>query len=1012
MSSKDEYVYELKYLKINSLNNTDLLEQNDIVDFVTYDTELQGQIESDDNESLQKFYKKIFPTIIANQDLYKTNIEQSKQFSKFALTDKKKFAQCVNRILATDFKESFIFNRQNLEDVTKILTYCFTEKKSKMSDVESAAKNIDFQKYNFQKMFLNENYLKNKNNNSRGSSKRTTVSSYMSESKEENDEALEYDDIKNKIKNMCYIDNDDKNILRSSDISSDINYNDKEMPKKLTKECFIYPKQNKEASNMMQGEQLPIEIIILLYKLRNVKCLIFQANEVNADFLKMANFLFLNNKWLFQHEIEEIKFDLGNEDIQNNLNELFNQRCTEFYNFFHNLKNSTYKNGSYKARTINCWEPEGDIYFKETKVKEENNNDNKFIYSGQSNKEKCYFDNDLCNIYNEYGNLTNFKYIRPIVYTNRIYSNKNNQKTEDMDDIIDKVMEGDEIKRAQRESVYVSSVNTHMNIRNSLTQAHTNAEMGTPELLKLFVKKNIYFFQMIAIYSYYLQALKKNLNKLNLYFQTPYSFEIQLMLRIIDATYDKFHFLAFTREIDSLKEINLSLNSLDNESFRRIFWLIKNSSSNLSSIKMSFFSSDINYYENSLLGFWSAKKLSVRKLFIEQKQFLINSNGDKERYLNNFILDRINLKEFCINLQYFFHLIKMNLINNLDEIIFRFDIPLPILNSEKYIILLVKFIINLLIMITFQNNHVHTFKLLSPELPFNSIKMPFIRELFKDICIKRENTGENLEVKLKKDENKKGETPMEASEQSQQQNELKDEKTDTNVKEEENNNNNIKEKESSKNLQGIQRGELNDNKTLKNLTLQLKIYHLPEIFNICLMNNLSGLKSINLGYLDDVTFIGFLNDFKLNSKKLLNLTSLKISLCSSVISYNNLEIYVIEYINTNSPKLEEKFLLTDLKISSEEKMAELAFLVYKKSTVPKLLIQINNDNENSRLLSKVFSKHMKEKDLMYDLLLIMQSPGYKEKLFTPNIIGCLASFLAKKSNRAIICKEDPYTSDN
>ena len=129
------------------------------------------------------------------------------------------------------------------------------------------------------------------------------------------------------------------------DIANDYKYNKKEISKiLLTKECFIYPKQNKDTGNIVQGEQLPIELIILLSKLRNVKCLIFQANEVNEEFIKMAHFIFLNIKWLFQHEIEEIKFDLGNEDIQKNLNEVFNQRCTEFYNFFHNLKNSIYYN--------------------------------------------------------------------------------------------------------------------------------------------------------------------------------------------------------------------------------------------------------------------------------------------------------------------------------------------------------------------------------------------------------------------------------------------------------------------------------------------------------------------------------------------------------------------------------------------------------------------------------------------------------------------------------------------
>ena len=331
----------------------------------------------------------------------------------------------------------------------------------------------------------------------------------------------------------------------------------------------------------------------------------------------------------------------------------------------------------------------------------------------------------------------------------------------------------------------------------------------------------------------------------------------------------------------------------------------------------------------------------------------------------------------------------MNLINNLDEIVFRFDIPLPILNSEKYIMLLVKFIINLLIMITFQNNHIHTFKLLSPELTFDSIKIPFIRELFREICINKENTEENFEEKLTNDGNKKGETPMEAKEQGQVGNELNEEKTDNNAKDGDNN---------SKNLESTQRGELNTNKTLRNLSL---------------MNNLSGLESINLGYLDEVTFIGFLNDYKLNAKKLLNLTSLKISLCSSVMSYNNLEKYVHEYINTNSPKLKEKFLFTELKITSVEKMNELVLLVYERAIVPALLIQINNDKENIHLLSKVISNIIEEKKkLMNNLILVMQLPDIKKKIFTTNIINCLASFVAKKSNRAIICKENPFNYDN
>ena len=75
------------------------------------------------------------------------------------------------------------------------------------------------------------------------------------------------------------------------------------------------------------------------------------------------------------------------------------------------------------------------------------------------------------------------------------------------------------------------------------------------------------------------------------------------------------------------------------------------------------------------------------------------------------------------------------------------------------------------------------------------------------------------------------------------------------------------------------------NTTLEEITLNLKFYNLPEIFNICKINNLSGLKSINLGYLDEISFKGFVTDYKLNAHKLTSLISIKINLGFSVLNY-------------------------------------------------------------------------------------------------------------------------------
>ena len=1077
--SSEEFERVLNFLKVDYNNNVKLLGMEDyeleMVEFLA--TMSQFESETLDGILLKFFKKNILPPL---QDL-KTMIDQSKQFYKFTFSDKKKLHDTINRILATDYKETFIFNKQNIQDVTKILTFSFNDiKKYKINTIQdllTKVKKIDLEKYNFEKLYLNNDYLKAKRkstcasissniSNSRLTSKRTTISSNISS----HDEASEIDDTTNKIYiNRCtnnptgiiYIDNDIRNVMSSSTITSDYDYNEEEMSKKiLTKECFTYP-QTQSKENLGQTE-LPIELIILLYKLKNVKSLIFQVNDaMDEDFIKMSIFIFLNIKCLFKQAIKEIKFDLGNENIQKNLNNVFSQRAFELYHSFQKTKYAIYYDGSYKARTINCWEPECDIFFEKRKDKENNENTNNYIYSTQPNKEGCTFDNNLCNIYNEYGNLTNLKYIRPIDYNimNKSIENQMEKKAEEYD-IYEHFLSSENIQRPDRESVYISS-NTLINANNTNNKEenvdqNNNGETTTPILLKKFVEQNKYFFKMITIYCYFLWKEFKKLTKLDLYFDTPYSSEIQSLLKLYGTVYDRFHFLLFTCDINNLKEASFSFNSLDNKSFENIIGLI-NKNSEITSLKMSFFTPDINYYDNGLFNLWSSKKLSIRKLFFEQKEFLKGHHYDKESNIIYFALHHNKLLgNFEKNLRNFYNLLKCKSFNNLDELVLRFDIPTQILNSEKYITLIVKFIINLLIMITFQDNHIHTLKILSPELCFNSFRMPYIRQLFKEICYKEDNIDEKLEEKVKTEKKKKEKLrikekekvlKVKENEQKLKEKELEEKNARKDILKNINSNekselktkdkiddidenlesfdcikrcnsmvnkkkNNIEKEinlKSSKDIKNdnSERNELNDNVSLQNIVIQFKIYNLPEIFNFCLNNNLSGLKTINLGYLDEITFIGFMKDFKLNSNKLKNLTSLKISLCNSVLSYSSLEKYVNEYININTPNLEEKFLLSNLTIPSESKMSKLIDLVYYEAVVPKLVIQINNGNDNIHMLSKVIDKKQKNiKRDIHSLILVMYKPEFK-KIYTPDIIRCLASFYAKKANRAILCNENP-----
>ena len=164
MSNEDEY--ELNFLKIDSNNTVNLMIPDD------YELEmldLLACISPFEQESIDgillRFFKKFLPT---GQDLVQINIDMSKKYIKFVNAEKKgnKILESVNRILSTDFKDCFIFNKTNLQDVANILLNSFYEiKKYKISnydELKNAIKNINFNKYKFDKLYLNNEYIKKK----------------------------------------------------------------------------------------------------------------------------------------------------------------------------------------------------------------------------------------------------------------------------------------------------------------------------------------------------------------------------------------------------------------------------------------------------------------------------------------------------------------------------------------------------------------------------------------------------------------------------------------------------------------------------------------------------------------------------------------------------------------------------------------------------------------------------------------------------------------------------------
>ena len=1059
MSCEDEF--ELNYVKIDSKNEIKLLETDDYaIELGTLFSTVEGFDQYTFDKKVTKDIEKFIPD---NSELLKNNIEFSKNFIKIINSDKRKnFNTSVKRILSIDFRKEFIFNYTNIFDVCSIISLLFSEcKKYKISsidDLKNIIKTINLQKYDFYRLYLD--YAQTK--------KRNSISNSLLNKTKSNDNMLKLNDIipKPKISFDQKILN--KNIKSNYVLNNENNYsNEEENIKIVSKRTFIYPNYNKIGNKdpNLDKAKLPIELILLLRKFKEVSCLIFQIQNLGANYINLATFILSNLDWLFLEGIDEIKFDLCNEEIQLGLDKAFDLLTKDLYTKKNINKKEIYYNGIYQMRSINCWIPENDIFFEEKKMSK-----NDYIYKTQITEDSVIIDNYICNLYNAFGNLMNIKYILPINFS--LINNYKHQNISQLPDSSSSSRYLEEFKRSNtinytnnnnsiecfNESISIFDLDNQEKYAASKksikTISQVNNDNNIPPAFVNVREDYFEYFNMILIYCCFLNKYLKNINKLSLFFQNSFCYEIDICHKT-DPNLGLNHFLIFLNKIETLKEVNFSFNSLDDKSFEYILGIIYKNN-NLSTLRISFFAPDINYYDNALFDLCSSKKMDLTKLFSDFSEYQKKHWKNQGKKINEYILDEILLNSFVSNLCNLSNLLKLQLLQNLEELIFRFDIPLPLLNNQKYKIVIIKFIINLFIMITFQQNKTKTFKILAPNLELNSNKMPFINMFFKEISLNDEINKENKEKNNLKKETKKIEIDKEQEKEIKEQAKnpiQKNEKNEIINKKKENDhqeifsqisqekNNNECDTDSSTNFENLENSngynkssmqkninekavirkdsiepnnetnftsrKLNPNDCLENLVLQMNISFLPEIFNFCKINNLTGLKYINLGNLDEITFKGFVNDYKLNCNKLKSLITLKINLGFSVLSYDNLEKYIFDFININSPKLEEKLLLTNLKINNEDKMKELIELVYLKANIEKLVMKINFSNINllSTLLPEFFIEYKNKysKDIN-SLSLVLNHPKYKN-IFTDDILNKLFDFIGFSKNRTILCND-------
>ena len=246
------------------------------------------------------------------------------------------------------------------------------------------------------------------------------------------------------------------------------------------------------------------------------------------------------------------------------------------------------------------------------------------------------------------------------------------------------------------------------------------------------------YMKIILLCIYNLNKIKE-INNMNLIINNSYSEEISHCFKknisesdddntlnnLLISKNKEFHLLdLFLGKLIKLNTVNWEFNSLDCSTFTQIIKFIY-ANNNLSSLNISFFSSDVFYLQQSLYKLYN--------YFFPDTELNLHCDIEKN------ILEKI-LPPYTLCVKNFFETLKTKKLQNLGICM---DIPDIIENNKRYILLITKFFINVILYIfNKEKTKLETAKILCPKLILNNEYYPFIDKIFSEI--KKDGCNNNI----------------------------------------------------------------------------------------------------------------------------------------------------------------------------------------------------------------------------------------------------------------------------
>ena len=246
-------------------------------------------------------------------------------------------------------------------------------------------------------------------------------------------------------------------------------------------------------------------------------------------------------------------------------------------------------------------------------------------------------------------------------------------------------------------------------------------------------------YEIIIVFSYFISTIK-NLCVANMIIPDCFKREILTCFIQNKVLLVNYNFFSFFSRISNLVQFTIDVNCLDMATFENLIgFIFKNS--NLKILQLSFFPPEEYFSPQMLLKLLYSSGLNINTIFPQKENNVLSNDNQETEDVDQIIINKL-LEGFEDNLSKFFSLLEKSKLN---EIVLLLDLPSIIYNNEKYTIVLLKFFINLFLLLKRKDNTLEILTILASYLLFDNRKYPMIYDLFNLLPV-----FQNPQIKLKK----------------------------------------------------------------------------------------------------------------------------------------------------------------------------------------------------------------------------------------------------------------------